>query len=55
MDSDGYISLTDFGISRYSLDQTKEVVGTVGYLSPETWKNKEYNENTDWWGFGVLL
>ena len=37
MDEEGNVCLTDFGISRYADEDTGDVVGTVAYLSPETW------------------
>ncbi len=56
MGSDGYISLTDFGISRnIEEDENHDILGTIGYVAPETWKTKTYSKATDYWQFGILL
>ena len=57
--SDGYIKLTDFGLSKLlnkysSLSQT--MCGTPKYLAPEIiTSEKGYGMEVDWWSLGVLI
>lgn len=51
--------LGDFGLARMhdhdQLGRTTRVVGTVGYLAPETLRSGRASSQTDVFGFGVLL
>ena len=50
MGADGYIALTDFGISRNIKEgEHLDILGTIGYVAPETWKTKIYSKYTDYW------
>eukprot|EP01091_Cochliopodium_minus_P018067 TRINITY_DN7237_c0_g1_i1.p1 TRINITY_DN7237_c0_g1~~TRINITY_DN7237_c0_g1_i1.p1 ORF type:complete len:409 (+),score=89.14 TRINITY_DN7237_c0_g1_i1:344-1570(+) len=57
---DGYILITDFGLSKISenCQNTFSIVGTLEYIAPEMLKNHKtsgYNFEVDWWSFGILL
>lgn len=51
--------LTDFGLARIGempgLTETGSILGTFFYLSPEAVENREVNERSDIWSFGVVL
>lgn len=55
--ADGHISLTDFGLSKESLDDKKafSFCGTVEYMAPEVVSRRGHNFAADWWSFGVLM
>ena len=57
MDSCGHISLTDFGLSKESLNDEKSFsfCGTVEYMAPEIISRKGHTTAVDWWSFGVLM
>eukprot|EP00736_Rhodelphis_marinus_P013958 Rmarinus@m.13642 len=61
IDASGCILLTDFGTARDKSTwkpkptQREEIVGTVGYMSPEILSRSGHDVETDWWSFGVLL
>ncbi|XP_015610403.1 ribosomal protein S6 kinase 2 beta [Cephus cinctus] len=57
LDTDGHISLTDFGLSKQPLDDTKtySFCGTVEYMAPEVVNRKGHSFTADWWSFGVLM
>ncbi|CAL6067660.1 Kinase [Hexamita inflata] len=56
--SDGYIKVTDFGLSK--LSKTGGVVvgttfcGTAEYLSPEQLRNQPHGVEVDYWALGVI-
>ena len=56
---DDRISILDFGLSKAldlaSITQTNVRVGTVQYMSPEVFKNKEANQQSDLYSLGVVL
>lgn len=57
LDEDGYVALTDFGLSKA---QKKEEVaetfcGTPEYMAPEMVQKLVYSKTVDWWGLGVLV
>jgi len=51
--------LTDFGLARVGqlprLTETGSILGTFYYLSPEAVENREVNERSDIWSFGIVL
>src|SRR5882757_1147745 len=57
LDSSGHISLTDFGLSKESLNNEKSFsfCGTVEYMAPEIISRKGHTTAVDWWSFGVLM
>lgn len=59
LDRDMKARLGDFGLARMhdhdQLGRTTGVVGTVGYLAPETIRSGRASAQTDVFGFGVLI
>jgi serine/threonine protein kinase len=56
---EGKVSILDFGLSKAldlaSITVTNVRVGTVQYMSPEVFKNKEANKQSDIYSLGVVL
>ncbi len=56
---DGTPRLTDFGMARMSgtphITQDDAIVGTLAYMSPETFHGEDVDERSDIWAFGVML
>jgi serine/threonine protein kinase len=55
---DGIARLTDFGLARVqasSMTEAGEVLGTLHYLSPESFQGRPSDEQSDIWSFGVVL
>lgn len=54
---DGYISLTDFGLSKKLIgrQRTNSFCGTPNHFSPEIVNRKEYSFEVDIWSFGVFI
>jgi len=56
LDSTGHIAITDFGLSKETLeDKAYSFCGTVEYMAPEVVNRKGHNFSADWWSFGVLV
>nr|KAF7439480.1 hypothetical protein H0235_001871 [Vespula pensylvanica] len=57
LDTEGHISLTDFGLSKQSLDNSKaySFCGTIEYMAPEIVNRKGHSYAADWWSFGILM
>ncbi|XP_051825020.1 ribosomal protein S6 kinase alpha-6 isoform X2 [Antechinus flavipes] len=58
LDEAGHIKLTDFGLSKESVDQEKKAYsfcGTVEYMAPEVVNRRGHSQSADWWSFGVLM
>lgn len=59
LDADGHIKLTDFGLSKESIDddskKTFSFCGTVEYMAPEVVNRRGHGITADWWSFGVLM
>ena len=56
--SDGYVRLTDFGISKRGLKkdkQTSTFCGTDDYIAPEMLNYQPHNKSVDWWCLGILM
>jgi serine/threonine protein kinase len=57
LDSEGHLLLTDFGLSKVSLDEDnpcKSFLGTVEYMAPEVIQGVDYGAAVDWWSLGAL-
>jgi DNA-binding NarL/FixJ family response regulator len=56
---DGTPRLTDFGLARIEqlprLTESRSILGTFYYLSPEVLEGQNVNERSDIWSFGVTL
>ena len=58
LERDGYILISDFGLSKILSqpeEQTNSVVGTAAYVAPEILKGNGYDKSVDWWALGILL
>ena len=57
IDSDGYIKLTDFGLSKEGIEGNEGAVtrcGTPEYLAPEILQGT-HGKAVDWWTLGALI
>lgn len=55
---DGFIKLTDFGLSKENIigaKDAKSICGTPEYLAPEMLIKEGYGKAVDWWMFGSIL
>ncbi|XP_071255947.1 ribosomal protein S6 kinase alpha-6 isoform X2 [Salvelinus alpinus] len=58
LDEAGHIKLTDFGLSKESVDVDKKAYsfcGTVEYMAPEVVNRRGHTQSADWWSLGVLM
>ena len=58
INNDGYIKITDFGLSKENIsDNTsaKSFCGTPEYLAPEIIEAKGHGQAVDWWSLGSIL
>jgi len=58
IDADGYIKLTDFGLSKMNigdLTSTYSICGTPEYLAPEILDSKGYGKSVDFWTLGCII
>jgi len=58
IDCEGHIVLTDFGLSKESIDddnRAKTYCGTLEYMAPEVIKGELYGKPADFWSIGILL
>lgn len=56
IDEQGYIRLTDFGLSRMNTKDpngAKSICGTPEYLAPEIVMKIKYGKTVDWWTLGT--
>jgi protein kinase A len=55
-DSDGYVYLTDFGISKVKTSKNvRDTSGTPGYMAPECIFSKNHSFSVDFYAMGVLM
>ena len=55
-DAQGYIHITDFGISKYYRPQnSKDTSGTPGYMAPEVLFRKNHDFSVDFYALGVIM
>ena len=56
LDEDGYLALTDFGLSKLVENgkQSNTFCGTPDYLAPEIIKDNGHSFPVDWWAIGIL-
>ena len=54
--SDDQIKICDFGLSRYTIEQSKynSIVGTKMYYSPQIVNHEKYSNKTDIWSAGII-
>merc|ERR1719193_2228548 len=56
LDSEGYLKITDFGLSKFIIDgNTFTMCGTPDYLAPEIITGQGHGLAVDWWALGVLI
>lgn len=58
VDADGYVKITDFGLSKENISgnhQASSLCGTAEYLAPEIIDRNPYGKPADWWSFGALI
>ena len=62
IDQDGYLRLTDFGLSKIIEEQQTDLwnrhstfCGTLEYMAPEMMSYGEYDCAVDWFSFGLVL
>jgi serum/glucocorticoid-regulated kinase 2 len=56
--ADGFIKLTDFGLSRNNIEgsfDAHSVCGTPEYLAPEVLKQEGHGKAVDWWCLGSII
>ena len=54
MDKQGYIKLTDFGLSKQA-DESNTFCGTPEYVSPEMLDGTGHDKTVDWWALGIVI
>jgi protein-serine/threonine kinase len=58
INKDGYIKITDFGLSKENISDNssaKSFCGTPEYLAPEVVEGKGHGQAVDWWSLGSIL
>jgi serine/threonine protein kinase len=58
VDANGYIKLTDFGLSKEGINDNssaKSFCGSLAYLAPEIINRQGHGKSVDWYLFGVLM
>lgn len=58
LDNEGYIKLTDFGLSKEGINDNtsaKSFCGSLAYLAPEVLNRQGHGKSVDWYLFGVLI
>jgi serine/threonine protein kinase len=58
IDKEGYIRITDFGLSKMSVESDRDaesMCGTPEYLAPEVLMKQGYGKQVDWWCLGCII
>jgi serine/threonine protein kinase len=58
MGADGYLKITDFGLSKEvvnACEKSYTFCGTPEYLAPEIYQNRGHDFTCDWWSLGALI
>lgn len=58
LDSDGYLVLTDFGLSKVGLNDEElctSLIGTPEYMAPEILQDVPYDYAVDFWSLGCVM
>jgi len=58
IDLDGYIKITDFGLSKRNISGNSgafSICGTPEYLAPEVLQRKGHGKAVDWWALGSII
>ena len=58
INTDGYIKITDFGLSKENISDNvsaRSFCGTPEYLAPEIVESKGHGQAVDWWSLGSIL
>jgi protein-serine/threonine kinase len=58
IDKDGYIKITDFGLSKQNIldnHSTNSFCGTPEYLAPEIINGIGHGKAVDWWSLGAII
>ncbi|CAJ0946415.1 unnamed protein product, partial [Mesorhabditis belari] len=58
LDADGHLKVTDFGLSKESVDgdqKTYSFCGTIEYMAPEVITRRGHSTAADFWSLGVLM
>lgn len=58
IDRDGYIKITDFGLSKQGIIDNhgaNSFCGTPEYLAPEVIDNLGHGKAVDWWSLGAII
>ena len=54
LDEEGFIRITDFGLSKISLN-ARSICGTLVYVAPEVFGGSSYSKEVDYWALGCLI